>query len=298
MVQALPFMIGAGTAVVLLLGSTLFLLAARRRSQQRICELETALHEKERQQLQWMDAMRRTRRRDTAGRLTRGIAHDFNNLLTAILGYSEMIQEQLSERKDLAQMQGEIIKAGQSARDMVRRLLTFCRNTPAEHQPLPLLPLLQDTHKLLRTSVPAGIAIHIPSTGDFDHVLGDAGQLQQVFITLAMHLVDALGAERKGAITFSLSQTTDPNRPRDNRLPPGNYICLCLSDRDPSRPSPCEDRPELFTPFSPDHRETEDGGLNLAAARDLIEAHRGALCALRTPDGGTVFQVLLPRLAG
>src|SRR5690606_24972145 len=67
---------------------------------------------------------------ETLALLAGGIAHDFNNMLTAILGYAELISEQIGPDKPLGRDIDEIVAAAERASTMTRQLLTFTRRRP------------------------------------------------------------------------------------------------------------------------------------------------------------------------
>ena len=294
MFPTVPLLFTFAFATIVLIGAGAYLLMASRRLNRRVRELQAALDEKERQYHQLHDTMLRTQRLGTAGRLTRGIAHDFNNSLTAILGYSEMLLEQMAERQDLCIMLREIVTAGRNARDIVRRLLSFSRQGASEAQPIPLLPMLQDVQKLLRTATPAYIEINVPPPSADCCAMVNPGQLVQAILNLSIYAIDIMRNQKKGALTIELTPQVDPGMLRGRGVAENEYLGITLSNS--VQGSSAGNMADLFTPGSPIHEQTEDGGLGLAAALRLITAHRGFLYAENGLDAGITFTILIPHL--
>lgn len=275
-------------------GICIYFLMASRRTARRMRDLQTALEEKEHQCLQLREAMQRTQRLETVGRLAGGIAHDFNNLLTAILGYSEMTLDQLADRKDLAAMLNEVIKAGRNARDIIRRLLAFSRQGAAEFQPVPPHLVIQDMHKLLRAATPAFIEINMPPVTDCGWVMADPGRLLQLLFNLTVYSAGTMRHQKKGAISIGLSPHAEQEQLRQYGIPDGDYLCLTVSGTGGGITS--GDCAGLFTPFAPVHQQAEDGGMSLVTAQAIVTAHKGFIKAESAPEIGTAFHIFLPRL--
>src|SRR5690242_10657962 len=87
---------------------------------------------------------------EAVGRLAGGVAHDFNNLLTAILGYSELVLQDLGPDHPSASDVNEIRTAGQSAENLTRQLLAFSRKQILQPQTLDLNRVLTRVDSLLR----------------------------------------------------------------------------------------------------------------------------------------------------
>jgi len=70
-----------------------------------------------------------TQKMEAIGTLAGGIAHDFNNILSGILGYSELIQEDLETSQDITKKRMKrVIKASLRGRDLVNQILAFTQS--------------------------------------------------------------------------------------------------------------------------------------------------------------------------
>ena len=97
-----------------------------------------------------------TQKMAAIGRLAGGVAHDFNNLLGVILGNSELLLQNTSLEKNVAERIQEIKMAGEEATSVTRQLLAFSRQQVFEPQILDLNAVLQDLQPLLIRSTPSG----------------------------------------------------------------------------------------------------------------------------------------------
>ncbi|MCD6389229.1 MAG: PAS domain S-box protein, partial [Desulfobulbaceae bacterium] len=73
---------------------------------------------------------------EAIGTLAGGIAHDFNNILSAILGYAELIKNEVSAESTVGKDIEKVLISGQRAADLVKQILAFSRKTGTEKQPL------------------------------------------------------------------------------------------------------------------------------------------------------------------
>ncbi len=91
---------------------------------------------------------------EALGTLAGGIAHDFNNILAAIFGYSELTIQQLQEGSRPRHNIEQILKAAARAKDLVRQILTFCRQRETEKRALQLGPVIGEALSMIRALLP------------------------------------------------------------------------------------------------------------------------------------------------
>src|SRR5207342_1019260 len=128
--------------------------------------------------------LERARRMQMVGSLASGIAHNFNNIIGAILGFSEMVEPQLTPGTRPAQHVDEIRRAAERGRDLVDNILTFGRRRDARVRPLQVRTLFDEAASLLRASLPPNIELIIEDVPDDAAVSGERAQLQQVILNL------------------------------------------------------------------------------------------------------------------
>ena len=137
--------------------------------------------QKEKQQLE--KQLRQTHKMEAIGTMAGGIAHDFNNILSAIIGYAELIQLTQRHDKRTAKFIKDILKAGNRAKDLVKQILTFSRQTEQKFKPVSINFIVKEVLRLLRASLPTTIEIkqHILSDS---LVMGDSTQIHQILMNL------------------------------------------------------------------------------------------------------------------
>ena len=98
--------------------------------------------------------LQQTQRMEAIGTLAGGIAHDFNNILSPIIGYSELAVMNVEKDSLLHEYLQEIFVAGERAKDLVKQILTFSRQTEHEQKPVQMKLIAKEVLKLLRSSLP------------------------------------------------------------------------------------------------------------------------------------------------
>ena len=98
--------------------------------------------------------LERTRRMQMIGSLASGIARNFNNIIGAILGYSEMVEPQLTPGTKPAQHIDEIRRAAERGRDLIDNILTFGRRRDGRVRSVQVRTLFEEAASLLRASLP------------------------------------------------------------------------------------------------------------------------------------------------
>jgi PAS domain S-box-containing protein len=242
------------------------------------------------------DQLRQSHKMEALGALAGGVAHDFNNILGAILGYSELAQDELDPGHPAQSHLDQALRAGERARDLVRQILAFSRQTEREESPLKLAPLVLEALKLIRASLPSSIEIRTELAPEQGAVLADPTQLHQVLMNLCTNAAQAM--EQGGTLTVGVDQVSlDPEAARSLEVQPGVYRRLTVADTGPGVPP--EARPRVFEPYFTTKQSSANTGLGLAVCHGIVKSHDGAITIRSAPHGrGASFQVLLPRVTG
>jgi len=237
--------------------------------------------------------LERARRMQVIGSLASGIAHNFNNIIGAILGYSEMVEPQLTPRTKAAQHVDEIRRAAERGRDLIDSILTFGRRRDARGQTVKVRTLFEESASLLRASLPASVELVIANVPTDVYVCGEAAQLQQVILNLCTNAAQAM--ERGGRISVS-AERKDVSAPltlSHGDLRPGRFVCLLVSDTGSGFDERVARR--LFEPFFT--TRLAGTGLGLATVREIVRDHDGAMNVHSKPGHGSRFEAWLPAAA-
>lgn len=236
--------------------------------------------------------LRQTHKMEAIGTLAGGIAHDFNNILGIILGYTELVMDDVPEWNPARQNLEEIRIAGIRARDVVRQLLSFARKTDQERKPTIINSIIIEVLKLLRSSIPASIEIRHNLTKGSAIILADPTQLNQVMINLLTNAAYAM--EKDGGIleinmeSVNLTESTA----QFHDLSPGPYVKLSVSDTGSGIGPEIKDR--IFDPYFTTKEVGEGSGMGLAVVHGIIMNHKGAISVDSELGKGTTFTIFLP----
>jgi two-component system cell cycle sensor histidine kinase/response regulator CckA len=237
--------------------------------------------------------LRQVTKMEAVGRLAGGVAHDFNNLLTAILGYTNLVLDELGadhpSRPDVEQIR----HAAESAASLTRQLLAFSRRQLLQPQVLDLNRVVQSMESLLRRLIGAHIDLQTNLDVPLWRIHADQGQLEQVLMNLAINARDAMPSGGRLLIATS-NIVAGPDLVHANRgLTPGHYVQLEISDNGTGMDETV--LAHLFEPFFTTKRRGEGTGLGLATVYGIIKQSGGYVAVQSQPGVGTTFTIYLPQ---
>jgi PAS domain S-box-containing protein len=230
---------------------------------------------------------------EAIGTLAGGIAHDFNNILSSVIGYTELALEEVSKEGLLHSNLLEVLKAGRRARDLVRQILAFSRQSDQELKPLEISPIIKETLKLLRASLPSTINIKQHMGANLGTVMTDPTKINQILMNLCTNAAHAMG-ENGGTLEVNLEKVengTDVGV-RFSGLSPGPYLKLTVSDNGHGMAPEVKER--IFDPYFTTKEKGEGTGLGLAMVHGIVKSHGGTITVYSEPEMGSTFHVYLP----
>lgn len=227
---------------------------------------------------------------DAVGRLAGGIAHDFNNLLGVIIGFSDLLVEQLAANPETLGYVTEIRKAGSHAATLTRQLLAFSRKQVLAPQLLNLNDIVFDQQRLLDRLIGADVTLVTRPSVNLGAVRADPGQVEQVVLNLAVNAREAM--PQGGTLTIATANVeigggTGVEGPA---LAPGRYVMLSVSDTGIGMDAATRTR--LFEPFFT--TKANGTGLGLATSFGIVRQSGGDIQVESTPGKGSTFRVYFP----
>ena len=246
---------------------------------------EQALRESERR-------LQQSKKMEAIGNLAGGIAHDFNNILGAILGYADLLLVDPDKTPKAEQYLNQIKKGGYRARDLVRQILTFSRQSQLEVSHIYVVPIIQEVVSLIRSSIPSNVDIDLRCTTEEGTVKADPIQIHQVLMNLctnACHAMETSGGTL--AISFEVLDSHPTASSEAGRE--GKIVHLAVRD------TGCGIAPEhldkIFDPFFTTKDQAKGTGMGLAVVYGIVLDIGGDISVHSEPGVGTVFDIYLPQ---
>ena len=212
------------------------------------------------------------------GQLAAGAAHEINNPLAAILGYSDLLADDMSLTEKSRAIAAKIRDQARRTKTLVGNLLSFARQVPAERTLLDINTVVTNALQLRSLDLrSAKTRVELQLESVLPGVRGDGNQLMQVFFNIINNAVDAMEAHEGGVLTIKTI--------RDR----GNVIIL-FSDTGPGIKEPHR----VFDPFYTTKPVGKGTGLGLSICFGILQEHSGKILCYNGQMGGAVFRVELP----
>jgi PAS domain S-box-containing protein len=240
--------------------------------------------------------LRQSQKMQAIGTLASGVAHDFNNILMIAQANLELAHGHLDPSHRAVESLGEIGVALARAGELVHQILTFSREQPSKRTVVSLRSVLQETGRLLRSALPAAVALEV-TLDEAPSVLADASQIHQVLMNLGTNAWHALEGQR-GSIAMSLDTATvsGPQESSPEALTPGRYARISV--RDTGKGMDVTTLERIFEPFFTTKAVGSGTGLGLAMVHGIIADHGGRVTVESRPGQGSTFRVYLPGTEG
>ena len=264
---------------------------------------------------------------EVIGHLAGGVAHDFNNVLAVIMGYSDLITEQLGPDSPLRQCTEEIRHATERAAGLTRQLLIFSRKQTVQPVVLDLNDVVKDLNKMLRRLIDENIEMTIVPGKQIGRIKADPGYVGQVLMNLVVNARDAMPNGGKLTIATNnvtldenyspcgVSGGTSPGQVHPVKLPPlshgagsstpqskhthpgaipGDYVMLSVSDTGTGMTE--EVKARLFEAFFTTKPSGKGTGLGLATCQTIVQQSGGHIDVDSEVGKGTTFKIYFPRV--
>jgi PAS domain S-box-containing protein len=249
--------------------------------------------EKERKALE--EHLQQSQHLEAIGTLAGGIAHDFNNILSSILGFTELSLDDVKSYPELEENLQEIYTAGKRAKELVKQILTFARQTKEKKQNVSVGSIAKEVLKFIRSSSPTTIDIdhHIATKAS---VRVDPTRLHQLFMNLCTNAVQAM-EDFGGQLKVAVTTETHPDRHAflHHNLQAGEYVKISISDTGHGITQDIRDK--IFEPYFTTKSGKEGTGLGLSTVHGIINDCGGHIHCESQPGQGTVFIIYLPKAA-
>lgn len=233
----------------------------------------------------------RSQRMEAIGLLAGGVAHDLNNVLSPIMMSVDMFKYGLSP-SETEELVATLTESCQRGADIVRQLLTFARGADGERVMVQVRHLVKDVAKIARETFSPKIEVLVDVSSKLWPVIGDATQIHQVLLNLAINARDAM--KGRGRLTFSGAnvELKEPREFMGLELQSGRSVCISIIDTGPGIPEDMIER--IFEPFFTTKDRGKGTGLGLPTALGIVRSHHGMINMETRTGQGTTFSVYLP----
>ncbi len=236
--------------------------------------------------------LRQAQKMEAIGTLAGGIAHDFNNILAAVIGYTELVLNDVEEVTDQYRNLQEVLRAAERAKNLVKQILAFSRQVEQDRKPVQVRRIAREAIKFLRATLPTTIDIKQDMQSS-SLVIADPTQLHQVIMNLCTNAGHAM--EKKGGVLevklvdVELEAYFTAKHPG---LKPGSYLELSVRDSWHGMPTHVMDR--IFDPFFTTKAKGRGTGMGLSVVHGIVGSYNGAITVSSEPEVGSTFKIYLP----
>jgi PAS domain S-box-containing protein len=240
--------------------------------------------------------LRQSQKMESIGTLAGGIAHDFNNILFPIVGYSEMLLSEIPKDDPMRSSLKGIYTASLRAKDLVKQILAFARHDTSEVMLLKMQPIIKESLKLIRSTIPTTIEMKNDINPDCGLIEADPTQIHQIVMNLAtnaFHAMEKSGGELK--VTLEEVKLEKKDLPGQDMLP-GDYACFTITDSGVGMDKDLME--QIFDPFFTTKEKYKGTGMGLSVVHGIVKSMKGAISVESDPGKGTKFSVFFPMIKG
>lgn len=231
------------------------------------------------QERQLEEQFLQSQKMEAAGRLAGGVAHDFNNLLVVIRGYGELVQSEFSSAEPQYKPLAELLKAADRAAALTKQLLLFSRAGTFRATLLNLNEVVAGVVAMIGRLLHENIRVNVATYSHPLMIMGDATQIEQVILNLAINSRDAMTGGGQISISTELRN--------------GDYVCLRVKDSGEGMSPDVQAR--IFEPFFTTKEVGKGTGLGLSTVYGIVQKMGGRITVDSELGVGTTFEVLLKR---
>jgi PAS domain S-box-containing protein len=237
--------------------------------------------------------LRQSQKLEAIGTLASGIAHDFNNILSAILGNAELALHETDPASASVTSLNEIRKAGQRAKELIRRIVAFARPQDVNVRPQRLASVIEEAVQLVRVTLSSTANITCDLKTDATAMI-DSTQVSQVLFNLCTNAYQAM-PHHSGSIhvTLDICEVAGHESMQGTELAPGRYVCLHVSDTGSGIDPQIVHR--IFEPFFTTKLSGGGSGLGLSVVHGIVRAHGGAITVESELGRGATFRLYFPQ---
>jgi signal transduction histidine kinase len=223
---------------------------------------------------------------EAIGTLAGGIAHDFNNILGIILGNTEILMDDFSEKDSKYDRLNHIRDASLSAKEIIKQILAINKGASIEMGVINLAESVEESVRLLKSTIPAYIDIDIIKQGNCFMVNANPAKVQQMVFNLISNASHAIG-EKMGRIEICITgKPASPNNANAGEKKQGQVV-LSIQDTGPGIDPAI--MAYIFDPYFTTKQVGKGSGLGLSIVLGIVNSHNAQISIKSEPDQGASF---------
>lgn len=238
--------------------------------------IERKKSEEDKRKLQ--EQLRHADRLATIGQLSAGVAHELNEPISSILGFAQLANKNSDLSEQVKQDIEKIIKASLHAREVVKKLMLFARQTPPKKTHVNLNRIIEESLYFLESRcTKEGIKVVRSLSKSLPEVTADLSQLTQVFVNIVVNAIQAM--PDGGELKIKTKATNE-------------HVSLIVQDTGVGMSENIKKK--IFLPFFTTKGVGQGTGLGLAVVHGIVSSHGGSINVESRVGEGTKFEIQLP----
>jgi signal transduction histidine kinase len=235
--------------------------------------------ETEREKTGLQEQLRHADRLATIGQLAAGVAHELNEPLGSILGFAQLATKCPGLPRQAEQDIDKIVSSSLYAREIIRKLLIFSRQSPSKKVLVNLNQIVEEGKHFLKAQCgSAGITIDLSLFPDLPDIFADPAQLNQVLVNLGVNAIQAM--PEGGKLKIQTRELADS---------------IMLAIEDTGAGMDAETIKQIFVPFFTTKDVDQGTGLGLSVTHGIVTAHDGKIEVKSKKGHGTRFEIRFPQ---
>ena len=234
-----------------------------------------------------------SRRMEALGSLVSGLVHDFNDIFTPLLGFAELARDEVEEGSEHRHNIEMVIKAGNRAKKLVKRLLAFTQFSEQASSTVSVKDVVEGELARMSPAFPSCVKVVRNFEKNLGRVLADGSKIAQVVANLVDNAMDAM-REAGGAMTIDLSSVDYSPREMLKYPELRSASCVRMIVKDTGPGIPPDVIHHVFEPFFTTKKYGDAKGVGLSVVQGIVKGLGGAVSLHSEPGRGCEFVVLLP----
>lgn len=241
---------------------------------------------KQKEEMLW-----RSQKLDALGKISGGIAHDFNNMLGVILGYSQLLSNQLNGNEKLNRYAEQIVYASERGAALTSKLLAFSRRRPSVHHNVNMNQLIQTQTEVISKALTVNVSLVLDLAPDVWTTKLEDAAFDDMLLNLAINAMHAI--EGHGHLTIATSNVSlNKVQGAELELSTGDYVCLTVADDGCGMDE--QVKAQIFDPFFTT-KGKEGTGFGLSQVYGFVRSAGGVIDVQSTLGEGSCFSLYFPR---